>query len=143
MGLSEKIKLTTGLNCTLLCLVQLLAYSRAIFFPNCTQTHVGYLYIKVVNTVVPQSLHFNKIHDPQRYMKNSINDVISFRTHCGWISFVNIKGTVSRYIDKNRTGACGLGRNRRLLRHTELVFLSTVCARRVVLVLFTNMDAVN
>ena len=26
--------------------------------------------------------------------------------------------TVSRYIDKNRTGACGLGRNRRLLRHT-------------------------
>ena len=54
-----------------------------------------------------------------------------------------IKGTVSRYIDKNRTGACGLGRNRRLLRHTELVFLSTVCARRVVLVLFTNMDAVN
>ena len=53
------------------------------------------------------------------------------------------KGTVSRYIDKNRTGACGLGRNRRLLRHTELVFLSTVCARRVVLVLFTNMDAVN
>ena len=50
-------------------------------------------------------------------------------------------GTVSRYIDKNRTGACGLGRNRRLLRHTELVFLSTVCARRVVLVLFTNMDA--
>ena len=54
-----------------------------------------------------------------------------------------VKGTVSRYIDKNRTGACGLGRNRRLLRHTELVFLSTVCARRVVLVLFTNMDAVN
>ena len=54
-----------------------------------------------------------------------------------------IKGTVSRYIDKNRTGACGLGRNRRLLRHTELVFLSTVCARRVVFVLFTNMDAVN
>ena len=53
------------------------------------------------------------------------------------------KGTVSRYIDKNRTGACGLDRNRRLLRHTELVFLSTVCARRVVLVLFTNMDAVN
>ena len=53
------------------------------------------------------------------------------------------KGTVSRYIDKNRTGACGLGRNRHLLRHTELVFLSTVCARRVVLVLFTNMDAVN
>ena len=53
------------------------------------------------------------------------------------------KGTVSRYIDKNRTGACGLGRNRRLLRYTELVFLSTVCARRVVLVLFTNMDAVN
>ena len=52
-----------------------------------------------------------------------------------------IKGTVSRYIDKNRTGACGLGRNRRLLRHTELVFLSSVCARRVVLVLFTNMDA--
>ena len=50
-----------------------------------------------------------------------------------------IKGTVSRYIDENRTGACGLGRNRRLLRHTELVFLSTVCAR--VLVLFTNMDA--
>ena len=44
-------------------------------------------------------------------------------------------------MDKNRTGACGLGRNRRLLRHTELVFLSTVCARRVVLVLFTNMDA--
>ena len=44
-------------------------------------------------------------------------------------------------IDKNRTGACGLGRNRRLLRHTELVFLSTVCARRVLLVLFTNMDA--
>ena len=32
MGLSEKIELTTGLNCTLLCLVQLLAYSRAIFF---------------------------------------------------------------------------------------------------------------
>ena len=31
---------------------------------------------------------------------------------------------VSRYIDKNRTGACGLGRNRRLLRHTELVFFS-------------------
>ena len=54
-----------------------------------------------------------------------------------------IKGTVSRYIDKNRTRACGLGRNRSLLRHTELVFLSTVCARRVVLVLFTNMDAVN
>ena len=54
---------------------------------------------------------------------------------------VSVKGTVSRYIDKNRTGACGLGRNRRLLRHTELVFLSTVCARRVVLVLFTNMDA--
>ena len=52
-----------------------------------------------------------------------------------------VKGTVSRYIDKNRTGACGLGRNRHLLRHTELVFLSTVCARRVVLVLFTNMDA--
>ena len=52
MGLSEKIELTTGLNCTLLCLVQFLAYSRAIFFPNCTQTHVGYLYIKVVNTVV-------------------------------------------------------------------------------------------
>ena len=51
------------------------------------------------------------------------------------------KGTVSRYIDKNRTGVCGLGRNRRLLRHTELVFLSTVCARRVVLLLFTNMDA--
>ena len=47
------------------------------------------------------------------------------------ISF-SIKGTVSRYIDKNRTGACGLGRNRRLLRHTELVSLSTVCARRVV-----------
>ena len=56
---------------------------------------------------------------------------------------ITLKGTVSRYIDKNRTGACGLGRNRRLLRHTELVFLSTVCARRVVLVLFTNMDAVN
>ena len=55
----------------------------------------------------------------------------------------DLKGTVSRYIDKNRTGACGLGRNRRLLRHTELVFLSTVYARRVVLVLFTNMDAVN
>ena len=55
---------------------------------------------------------------------------------------VSLKGTVSRYIDKNRTGACGLGRNRRLLRHTELVFLSTVCARRVVLVLFTN-NAVN
>ena len=53
----------------------------------------------------------------------------------------SLKGTVSRYIDKNRTGACGLGRNRRLLRHTELVFLSTVCARRVVLVLSTNMDA--
>ena len=48
---------------------------------------------------------------------------------------------MSRYIDKNRNGACGLGRNRRLLQHTELVFLSTVCARRVVLVLFTNMDA--
>ena len=54
---------------------------------------------------------------------------------------ISVKGTVSRYIDKNRTGACGLGRNRRLLPHTELVFLSTVCARRVVLVLFTNMDA--
>ena len=55
-----------------------------------------------------------------------------------------IKGIVSRYIDKNRTGACGLGRNRRLLLlHTELVFLSTVCTRRVVWVLFTNMDAVN
>ena len=54
--------------------------------------------------------------------------------------YVTVKGTVSRYtcIDKNITGACGLGRNRRLLRHTELVFLSTVCARRVVLVLFTN-----
>ena len=58
-------------------------------------------------------------------------------------AIICFKGTVSRYIDKNRTGACGLGRNRRLLRHTKLVFLSTVCARRVVLVLFTNMDAVN
>ena len=52
---------------------------------------------------------------------------------------MNFKGTVSRYIDKNRTGLCGLGRNRRLLLHTELVFLSSVCG--VVLVLFTNMDA--
>ena len=42
-----------------------------------------------------------------------------------------IKGTVSRYIDKNRTGACGLGRNRRLLPHTELVFLVALCAPRI------------
>ena len=65
--------------------------------------------------------------------------VVTINTALG----LTLKGTVSRYIDKNRTGACGLGRNRRLLRHTELVFLSTVCARRVLLVLFTNMDAVN
>ena len=52
MGLSVKIALTTRLNCTLLLLVQLLAYSRAIFFQIAlTQTHVGYIYIKIVNTV--------------------------------------------------------------------------------------------
>ena len=74
--------------------------------------------------------------------------VINVMAHLSCTTLANVfvtvlKGTVSRYIDKNRTGACGLGQNRRLLRHTELVFLSTVCARRVVLVLFTNMDDVN
>ena len=69
--------------------------------------------------------------------------ILNFEENNTKVTFNNLKGTVSRYIDKNRTGACGLGRNRRLFRHTELVFLSTVCARRVVLVLFTNMDAVN
>ena len=80
MGLSEKIALTTGLNCTLLRLVQLLAYSRAIFFPNCTQSYVGYLYIKVVNTVGLENFTIITFSQNSRSaeMKNSIYELISF-----------------------------------------------------------------
>ena len=49
---------------------------------------------------------------------------------------------MSWYIANNRTDAMFLGRNRRSHPHTNLVFLSTECARRVLLVLFTNMDTV-
>ena len=47
------------------------------------------------------------------------NVVLFYMKKCGDWSSEPLKGTVSRYIDKNRTGACGLGRNRRLLQHTS------------------------